>query len=180
MRSGGYESKSEGARECACELMCMRERERTRARARRERERERERFIDNQIDDWRSVSTTPLQGDTSWPSIGGEYNYPLSVQPCGTRSATHKRDQTVAGPPQSPTRSLEGSGSQTDPQLPWYNGRAGEGRLCRKPGRLATDVPEMFFHVQHVVVCICRCWLDLRAVQITYTYIHTYINHFIK
>ena len=31
-------------------------------------------------------------------------------------SATHKRDHTVAGPPQSPTRSLEGSGSQTDPQ----------------------------------------------------------------
>jgi hypothetical protein len=26
----------------------------------REREREREKFIDNQIDDWRSVSTTPL------------------------------------------------------------------------------------------------------------------------
>ena len=53
----------------------------------RERERERERdslggekFIDNQIDDWRSVSTTPLQGDTaaghSWPSIGGEYYTP--------------------------------------------------------------------------------------------------------
>jgi hypothetical protein len=40
-------------------------------------------------------------------------------------SATHKRDQTVAGPPQSPTRSFEGSGSQTDPQPPWYNGRAG-------------------------------------------------------
>ena len=40
-------------------------------------------------------------------------------------SATHKRDQTVAGPPQSPTRSVEGSGSQTDPQPPWYNGRAG-------------------------------------------------------
>ena len=38
---------------------------------------ERERFIDNQIDDRRSVSTTPLQGDTaaghSWPSMGGEY-----------------------------------------------------------------------------------------------------------
>jgi hypothetical protein len=31
----------------------------------REREREREMFIDNQIDDWRSVSTTPLQGDTA-------------------------------------------------------------------------------------------------------------------
>ena len=45
-----------------------------------EREREREKFIDNQIDDCRSVSTTPLQGDTaaghSWPSIGGEYYTP--------------------------------------------------------------------------------------------------------
>ena len=50
------------------------------------RERGREKFIDNQIDDWRSVSTTPLQGDTAaghlWPSIGGEY-YPHSVQPRG-------------------------------------------------------------------------------------------------
>ena len=75
----------------------------------REREREREKFIDNQIDDWRSVSTTPLQGDTaaghSWPSISGVYPQ-FSVRPCGTRSATHKReggDQTVAGLPQSPT-----------------------------------------------------------------------------
>ena len=37
----------------------------------------REKFIDKQIDDRRSVSTTPLQGDTaaghSWPSIGGKY-----------------------------------------------------------------------------------------------------------
>ena len=34
-------------------------------------------------------------------------------------SATHKRaqTQTVSGPPQSPTRSLEVSGSQTDPNL---------------------------------------------------------------
>ena len=31
----------------------------------REREREREKFIDNQIDDLRSVSTTPLVGDTA-------------------------------------------------------------------------------------------------------------------
>jgi hypothetical protein len=42
----------------------------------REREKEREKFVDNQIDDLRSVSTTPLQGDTaaghSWPSIGGK------------------------------------------------------------------------------------------------------------
>ena len=40
-------------------------------------------------------------------------------------AATHKRAQTVSGPPQSPTRSLEGSRSQTDPLTPWYNGRAG-------------------------------------------------------
>jgi hypothetical protein len=37
-------------------VTCQQERE-------REREGEREKFIDNQIDDWRSVSTTPLQGD---------------------------------------------------------------------------------------------------------------------
>ena len=60
------------ARVCALEMR------RQRACAReRERESERGKFIDNQIDDWRSVSTTPLQGDTaaghSWPSIGGEY-----------------------------------------------------------------------------------------------------------
>jgi hypothetical protein len=40
-------------------------------------------------------------------------------------SATHKRAQTVPGPPESPTRSLEDSGSQTDLLSPWYNGRAG-------------------------------------------------------
>jgi len=40
-------------------------------------------------------------------------------------SATHERAQTVSGPPQSPTRSLEVSGSQTDPLTPCYNGRAG-------------------------------------------------------
>ena len=38
----------------------------------REREREREKFIDNQIDDWRSVSTTPLQGDTESARARGE------------------------------------------------------------------------------------------------------------
>jgi hypothetical protein len=36
-----------------------------------------------------------------------------------------KRAQIVSGPPQSPTRSLEVSGSQTDHLTPWYNGRAG-------------------------------------------------------
>jgi hypothetical protein len=79
------------------------------------------------------VSTTPLQGDTaaghSWPSIGGNWRqvlYPHSAFGLVVRvSATHKRNQTVAGPPQSPTRSFEGSGSQTDPQPTWYNGRAG-------------------------------------------------------
>ena len=43
------------------------------------RKREREKFIDNQVDDRRSV--TPLQGDTaaghSWPSIGSEYYTPI-------------------------------------------------------------------------------------------------------
>ena len=34
-----------------------------------------------------------------------------------------ERDQTVSGPHQSPTLSLEVSGSQTDRLTPWYNGR---------------------------------------------------------
>jgi len=68
-----------------------------------------------------------VDGDTAaghCPALAASTLPPLSVRPCGTRSATHKRDQTVAGPPQSPTRSFAGSGSQTDPQTPWYNGRA--------------------------------------------------------
>jgi hypothetical protein len=32
---------------------------------------------------------------------------------------THRRTQTVSGPPQSPTRYLEVSGSQTDLLTPW-------------------------------------------------------------
>jgi hypothetical protein len=36
----------------------------------REREREREKFIDYQIDDWRSVSTTPLAEEGSGAEIG--------------------------------------------------------------------------------------------------------------
>jgi hypothetical protein len=40
-------------------------------------------------------------------------------------SAIHKSAQTVYGPPQSPTRSLEVSGSLTDPLTPLYRGRAG-------------------------------------------------------
>jgi len=39
-------------------------------------------------------------------------------------SATHKRAQTVSGPPQSPTRSLEVSGFQTNLLNPWYKVRA--------------------------------------------------------
>ena len=58
---------------------------------------------------------TPPLG-TRGPALAASTIPPLSVRPRGTRSATHKRDQTVAGPPQSPTRSFEGSGSQTDPE----------------------------------------------------------------
>jgi hypothetical protein len=84
----------------------------------RERQTEREKFIDNQI------STTPLQerererersllrGDTSSITIP-----PLSVWPGGT---TPWRQHTA----QSPIRSLEVSGSQTDHLAPWYKGRA--------------------------------------------------------
>jgi len=39
-------------------------------------------------------------------------------------AATHKRVQTVSGPPQSPIRSLEVSLSQTDLLTPWHDGRA--------------------------------------------------------
>jgi hypothetical protein len=75
------ESERASEREREKRARVREESERARARARRERararERERQKFIDNQIDDCRSVSTTPLQGDTaaghSWPSIGGEY-----------------------------------------------------------------------------------------------------------
>ena len=58
-----------------------------------EEEREREKFMDNQIDDWRSVSTTPLSGDTasghSWAMrwaqrMAASTIPPLSVWPCGT------------------------------------------------------------------------------------------------
>jgi len=50
-------------------------------------------------------------------------------------SATHKRAQTVAGPPQSLTRSLEVSGSPTDFLTPWYNGRAGTNPFQYSPCR---------------------------------------------
>ena len=85
------------------------------------------------------MRVTPPLG-TRGPAYGGEYYTPYSTRKrdlyqCQKRpisvlyahspfglvarvSATHKRDQTVAGPPQSPTRSLEGSGSQTDPPPP--------------------------------------------------------------
>jgi hypothetical protein len=39
-------------------------------------------------------------------------------------------------PPQSPTRSVEVSGSQTDPLTPWYNGRAGIIPFQYSPGLL--------------------------------------------
>jgi hypothetical protein len=53
----------------------MKKRTKRRERERERREREREKFVDNQIDDWRSVSTTPLPGDTAaggdWAEGGG-------------------------------------------------------------------------------------------------------------
>ena len=58
-------------------MRAVRERERERE---SERERERDKFIDNQMDDRRSVSKTPLVVDMaaghSWPSIGSEYYTP--------------------------------------------------------------------------------------------------------
>ena len=47
--------------------------------------------------------------------MAASYYTPLSPFGLVARlSATHKRAQTVSGPPQSPIRSLEVSGSQTD------------------------------------------------------------------
>ena len=62
-----------------------------------------------------TVSTTPLSGDTasgrSGTSIWRRVLYPHSPFGLVARlSATHKRAQTVSGPPQSPPRSLEVSG----------------------------------------------------------------------
>jgi len=95
-----------------------------------EREREREKFIDNQIDDSRSVSTTPLPGDTtpghSWPSIWRRVLYPpLSVWPCGTRFSNTQEgpDRPRSAPITDPLS--RGFGIPTDPPTPWYNGRAG-------------------------------------------------------
>ena len=59
-------------------------------------------------------------------------------------SATHKRAQTVSGPPQSPTCSLEVSGSQTDLLTPSYAGpRAPRGGVTRK--RRCTYRPSVIY-----------------------------------
>jgi hypothetical protein len=58
-------------------------------------------------------------------------------------STTHKRAQTASGPPQSPTRSLEVSGFQTDPLTPWYNGpgstRVGPGSTLSNIRRVSLE-----------------------------------------
>ena len=79
-----------------------------------------------------SVSTTPLSGDTasgrSGPSIWRRVLYPHSPFGRGLvarLSATHKKAQTVFGPPQSPPRSLEGSGSKPISLTPGTKGETG-------------------------------------------------------
>jgi len=88
-----------------------------------QREREREKFIDNRTDDASSG------WHRRWALVAQHWRrllYPHSPFGLEARvSATHKRDQTVAGPPQSTTRSFEGSGSQTDPQTPDTTGGPG-------------------------------------------------------
>ena len=62
---------------------------------------------------------------------------PIAEQNCFPRLlATHKRAEAVSGPPQSPTRSLKVSGSQTDLLTPWCNERAGIIRFQYSPGLL--------------------------------------------
>jgi hypothetical protein len=87
-----------------------------------------------------------VDGDTAaghCPALAASTLPPLSVRPCGTRSATHKRDQTVAGPPQSPTRSFEGSGSRSpDP-------------LVQRAGR---EMPLVYWFICFCEgVCVGRC-----------------------
>ena len=103
----------------------------------------------------------------SWPSIDGEYYTPTLR--LARVSATHKRDQTVAGPPQSPTRSFEGSGSQTDPQrlTKRESERASERASEREPIR--NDIPQRDKRrmrrrrrpaCSHSVRCSCKCKED--------------------
>ncbi len=70
------------------------------------------------------------------PAYGGEYYTPTLRLALWHVFLQHTRAQTVSGPPQSPTRSLEGLGSQTDPPTPWYNGRAGIIHFRYSPGLL--------------------------------------------
>ena len=69
-------------------------------------------------------------------------------------SATHERDQTVAGPPQSATRSFAGSGSQTDPQPPWYNGRAWGEQCVYSSGAHCISIRMMRMCA---LECVCVC-----------------------
>ena len=73
-------------------------------------EREIEKFIDNQAQ--RPVGSHRLCA-LGLQHMTASTIPPLSVWPCGL-SATHKRAQTVSGPPQQPIRSLEVSGSQRE------------------------------------------------------------------
>jgi hypothetical protein len=57
------------------------------------------------------------------PAYGGEYYTPTLHLALWHAFRQHTRGPRPSGPPQSPTRSCEVSGSQTHPLTPWYNER---------------------------------------------------------
>ena len=66
---------------------------------------------------------TPSLG-TRGPAYGGEYYTPTLRLSLWHTFQQHTRGTRLAGPPQSPTSSFEGSGSQTDPPTPWRGKRS--------------------------------------------------------
>jgi hypothetical protein len=67
---------------------------------------------------------TPPLGARAPAYDGKHYTSTLGFGLVARLAAKQKRTQTASGPPQSPIRSLEISGSQTDLLTPWYKGRA--------------------------------------------------------
>ena len=83
----------------------------------------------------RLFRVTPPLGTRGPTGHGGEYYTPTLRLALWHAFRQHTRGN-VSGPPQSPTRSVEVSGSQTDPLTPWYNGRAGIIPFQYSPGLL--------------------------------------------
>ena len=88
----------------------------------RERERERESERESGGGGTTPCRVTPALGARA-PAWTARTIPPLSVWPCGTLCRQHTREpRPSSGPPQSPIRSLEVSGSQTHLLTPWYKG----------------------------------------------------------